>query len=195
MSKTFLDKNNNVLVSVYETKEIVANPTLVGDEEEFTGLQVGNKKYAAPQGTPVVANPVLEGDEQALEGLEVKGTKYKVSGGSGSAQHYHKVVLATENQEQYCFGENLLLDVYIDTPGSLTVKDIWDYIRNKTYPEYRQVLVQNNYGNFGGFFYDACDLTDPLFDAGGISVVDFLGQYTQQQLLSTQVSIVYDEYI
>jgi len=50
MSKTFLDKNNNVLYTGYETHEIVANPTLAGTEANLTGLQVGDTKYAIPQG-------------------------------------------------------------------------------------------------------------------------------------------------
>lgn len=50
MPKIFKDKNDNVLYTGYETSEIVANPTLAGTEANLTGLQVGNTKYAVPQG-------------------------------------------------------------------------------------------------------------------------------------------------
>lgn len=54
-----LTKNIKEVVKAYEDGEIalteditevVANPTLAGDEAELTGLQVGDTKYAMPQG-------------------------------------------------------------------------------------------------------------------------------------------------
>lgn len=50
MPKQLLDKDNNLLYSGYETEEIVANPQLDGTEGNLTGLQVGDTKYAVPQG-------------------------------------------------------------------------------------------------------------------------------------------------
>ena len=50
MPKIFKDKNNNVLYTGYETSEVVANPTLAGTEVNLTGLQVGDTKFAVPQG-------------------------------------------------------------------------------------------------------------------------------------------------
>lgn len=48
--KTFKGKNNEVLGTFLENTDIVANPTLAGTEANLTGLQVGNTKYAVPQG-------------------------------------------------------------------------------------------------------------------------------------------------
>ena len=48
-----LTKNIKEVVAAYqagEIAEVVANPTLAGDEAELTGLQVGDTKYAMPQG-------------------------------------------------------------------------------------------------------------------------------------------------
>ena len=50
MAKTFLDKHNNRLVTVYETSEIVANPTLTSGEPDLTSLQIGNSKFRVPSG-------------------------------------------------------------------------------------------------------------------------------------------------
>ena len=43
--------------------EVIPNPELSGDEPALTGLQVGDDKFAVPQGTEVVANPTLAGTE------------------------------------------------------------------------------------------------------------------------------------
>lgn len=48
--KTFKGKNNEVLGTFLENTDVVVNPTLVGDEPEMTGIQVGGQKYKAPQG-------------------------------------------------------------------------------------------------------------------------------------------------
>lgn len=50
MPKIFKDKNNNVLYTGYETSEVVANPILAGTEDTLTGVQIGDTKYAVPQG-------------------------------------------------------------------------------------------------------------------------------------------------
>lgn len=50
MSKTFLDKNNNTLATVYETSEVVANPTLEGTEASLSGLKIGSTKYKVEGG-------------------------------------------------------------------------------------------------------------------------------------------------
>ena len=50
MSKTFLDKNNNTLATVYETSEVVANPTLEGTEASLNGLKIGSTKYKVEGG-------------------------------------------------------------------------------------------------------------------------------------------------
>ncbi len=78
MSKTFLDKDNNILATVYETHEIVANPELEGDEPELTGLLIGNNKYKAGAGgtsVPIVdALPEIgnEGDLAVLKNTNDK---------------------------------------------------------------------------------------------------------------------------
>lgn len=48
-----LTKNIKEVVAAYqngELPEVVANPTLAGDEANLTGLQIGDTKYAVPQG-------------------------------------------------------------------------------------------------------------------------------------------------
>jgi hypothetical protein len=50
MPKTFLNYKGATLASVYETDEIVANPTLEGTEQPLAGLQVGNTKFSVSQG-------------------------------------------------------------------------------------------------------------------------------------------------
>lgn len=62
--------------------EVIPNPELSGDEPALTGLQVGDDKFAVPQGTEVVANPVLAGTESDLTGLQVGETKYTVPQGT-----------------------------------------------------------------------------------------------------------------
>lgn len=62
--------------------EVIPNPELSGDEPALTGLQVGDDKFAVPQGTEVVANPTLAGTESDLTGLQVGETKYTVPQGT-----------------------------------------------------------------------------------------------------------------
>lgn len=62
--------------------EVIPNPELSGDEPALTGLQVGDDKFAVPQGTEVVANPTLAGTESDLTGLQVGETKYVVPQGT-----------------------------------------------------------------------------------------------------------------
>lgn len=62
--------------------EVIPNPELSGDEPALTGLQVGDDKYAVPEGTEVVANPTLAGTESDLTGLQVGETKYTVPQGT-----------------------------------------------------------------------------------------------------------------
>ena len=60
---------------------VVANPELVGDEDNLSSLQVGSTKYKV---TTAEANPTLAGTESNLEGLEVDGTKFKID----TKEHY-----------------------------------------------------------------------------------------------------------
>ena len=62
--------------------EVIPNPELSGDEPALTGLQVGDDKFAVPQGTEVVANPTLAGTESDLTGLQVGETKYAIPQGT-----------------------------------------------------------------------------------------------------------------
>lgn len=50
MSKTIKDKDGHSLVEVYDTDEIVANPTLDGSEGSLAGLKIGNTKYKVTSG-------------------------------------------------------------------------------------------------------------------------------------------------
>ena len=141
-------------------------------------------------GTTVVANPELAGTEADLTGLQVGETKYKVPQG-GSAQHYHKVVLLIDESAEYCYSSAISLDVYIDTPESLTVKDVWNYIVSKG-----PVFIQADTFAFGTMYFDTCSpATDPLFDSGSIEVKGFTRDYDEATLLSTEVTIAYDQYI
>ena len=73
MSKTFLDKDNNTLATVYETSEVVANPTLSGNEANLTGLKIGGTKYVVGGGSAnryrhsVLLN-FIDGCEQIIKG-------------------------------------------------------------------------------------------------------------------------------
>lgn len=42
--------NDSGFITASDVTQVVANPTLAGDEANLTGLQVGDTKYAVPQG-------------------------------------------------------------------------------------------------------------------------------------------------
>lgn len=42
--------NDSGFITANDVTEVVANPTLAGTEANLTGLQVGDTKYAVPQG-------------------------------------------------------------------------------------------------------------------------------------------------
>ena len=85
MLKPFWNKKGHLGITTAQLKgkltdatKVTANPTLAGTEADLTGLEVGDTKYAVPQGVNVVANPVLAGTEADLTGLEIDGIKYSV---------------------------------------------------------------------------------------------------------------------
>lgn len=51
MSKNVYDNRDSLLFSVYETHEIVANPTLTGGEANLTGIKIGETKYQVGGGS------------------------------------------------------------------------------------------------------------------------------------------------
>lgn len=112
MPKRFLNYKGATLATIYETDEVVANPTLEGNEETLEGLEIGKTKYkvGGEGGSKVVANPELTGDEQALEGLEVEGTKYKVSGGGSSYTPGNGISIDSNNEITAKLGSNLTFD-------------------------------------------------------------------------------------
>ena len=67
MSKTFLDKDESVLATVYETSEVVANPTLDGDEPTLDSFLLGDTKYK------------VGGEYQAGKGLNLRTNKFNVN--------------------------------------------------------------------------------------------------------------------
>ena len=67
MSKTFLDKDESVLATVYETSEVVANPTLDGDEPTLDSFLLGDTKYK------------VGGEYQAGKGLNLRANKFNVN--------------------------------------------------------------------------------------------------------------------
>lgn len=57
--------------------DVIANPELVGTEDNLEGLQVGNTKYkVASGGSNVVVNPILSGDEETATSIKVGDEKY-----------------------------------------------------------------------------------------------------------------------
>jgi hypothetical protein len=105
MPKTFLDKNNNALYTGYETHEIVANPTLEGDEETLEGLEIGSTKYKVGGGSGTEV--ILGAELVALEGKHIDVDKL-----IALVQKYD-----LDNQEKNLFvglNGNSLDDVYAD---------------------------------------------------------------------------------
>ena len=86
-----LTKNIKEVVKAYEDGEIalteditevVANPTLAGDEAELTGLQVGDTKYAMPQGgggSKLYAHSLMISYSNTTTGDNLTGTAYLIT--------------------------------------------------------------------------------------------------------------------
>ena len=86
-----LTKNIKEVVKAYEDGEIalteditevVANPTLAGDEAELTGLQVGDTKYAMPQGgggSQLYAHNIMITGGDNTTGNNFSGVVYLIS--------------------------------------------------------------------------------------------------------------------
>ena len=121
------------------TDYVQANPTLAGSEANLSALQVGNTKYAVPQGTPVEANPTLAGTEAALEGLQVGNTKYKVGGGK---KHCYCIVFSKDNVR-------IPLVAYFFSDKDLN----WNYNYQACILELREVAYYNGHQIFSGQYY------------------------------------------
>ena len=101
--------------------EVIANPELSGDEPALTGLQVGDDKYAVPEGTEVVANPASTGEESDLLRLQVGEVTYKIPGGVSQS-----IGLLKDKFTSASFSMEypiLKLTVYKDSLTSYTVED------------------------------------------------------------------------
>lgn len=101
--------------------EVIPNPELSGDEPALTGLQVGDDKFAVPQGTEVIANPASTGTESDLERLQVGERVYKIPGGEGFIG-----LLKDKFNPLHSFSMEhpiLKLTVYKDSLTSYTVED------------------------------------------------------------------------
>lgn len=73
MSKTFKDKNGNLLGTFLESSDVAANPVLSGNETELIGIQVGNTKYKASSGSNIgglYPNTILKGLATKFEAPE-----------------------------------------------------------------------------------------------------------------------------
>lgn len=75
MPKTFLNYKGAILASVYETDEIVANPTLEGTEQPLEGLEVGNVKYKVSGGTGGTSSVFSDTDFDSLVGKHLSVDK------------------------------------------------------------------------------------------------------------------------
>lgn len=98
--------------------EVIPNPELSGDEPALTGLQVGDDKFAVPQGTEVVANPASTGEESDLLRLQVGERVYKIPG-DGIGLLKDKFTSASFSMEHPV----LKLTVYKDSLSSYAVED------------------------------------------------------------------------
>ena len=116
---------------INDLNQVVANPTLAGTEADLTGLQVGETKYAVPQGTPVVANPTLAGTEADLTGLQVGDTKYAVPQGGGSSDIYLHSVQIGYPASPPSSGMAYSIFLYIlksDTTAMNSISTLFDYL-------------------------------------------------------------------
>ena len=159
-----LTKNIKEVVAAYQAGEIgtevVANPTLAGDESKLTGLQVGDTKYAVPQGggatytagtgiditssTISVDNTVaLKSDiidvvantsstpSATLTNLQVGSVIYAVpQGGGGSATLYRHYVTIDGVDESYNATCNLIVDIISTSNTPITSLDAIKTILN-----------------------------------------------------------------
>ena len=121
--KNYVDELKNIATKVE------ANPTLEGTEASLTGLQVGDTKYAVPQGTSVEANPLLVGGETSLASIQIGNTKYVV----GKKLYNHKITIFDSGA--YCINLEIICDsetaLFSDISGFLTWLNTNNYKQNK----------------------------------------------------------------
>jgi len=109
MSKIFLDKDNNVIYDGYETHEVVANPTLVGTEEDLTGLKIGDTKYKISGGgeSPILKVTLTKvNDDYVTDYTNAEISEAVLSG---------KIVYIHYNMDAYTLVSNIIQGVYIET--------------------------------------------------------------------------------
>lgn len=73
--------NDSGFITAEDVTEVVANPTLAGDEANLTGLQVGDTKYAVPQGggSQLYAHSIMIGYSNTTTGDALSGVAYLIS--------------------------------------------------------------------------------------------------------------------
>lgn len=124
--------------------QVEANPTLAGTEASLTGLQIGDTKYAVPQGTTVVANPTLAGTEADLEGLQVGDTKYKVGGGKQLYQHNIRVKALHVHSGSYYYLSTGITIINDSNVSIDTFEKLYSYLTSKGYTSINSILTSVN---------------------------------------------------
>ena len=73
--------NDSGFITASDVTQVVANPTLAGDEANLTGLQVGDTKYAVPQGggSQKYAHSVMISGTNSTTGDTFTGVAYFIS--------------------------------------------------------------------------------------------------------------------
>lgn len=100
--------------------QIKVNPTLAGTEPNLTGLQMGDDKYANPEGTIVVANPTVSQDDATLTSLKIDDTNYKLP------QLYEiKVSFGDDLVELVCLSNHPINNIENITNSTVITNDMW----------------------------------------------------------------------
>ena len=101
MSKRFLDKERQLLVEVYDTDEIVANPTLDGTEDSLAGLQIGDTKYK-----------VTGGGGGGVDAYELKITDFTPTATEGEYQLSPELIAVVNEYKRPIYVSSQILTIF-----------------------------------------------------------------------------------
>lgn len=148
MSKTIKDKDGHSLVEVYDTDEIVANPTLDGSEGSLVGLKIGDTKYKVTGGG---------GGGKEYYRYYIYGTYNKTTSATGTQ--------INSGQWGVNFVSELNLDYNFDSFNINDLTDVFGYsteTRNRIRHDFR--ILYGSFYDGNSISYYKADYIDGLFD-------------------------------
>ena len=150
---------------------VVANPTLVGDEDDLTGLEVDGTKYKVPQGG-------------------------QGGGGGGSQLYQHTITLITGTQATK--KSYVSLTIINSSASQFTINDVVTYFKdngfsmdtgefpNAYYPAIGVLNLNNSYTIYGIYAYISVEYGEEYLD---VIHLDGSDNFTPEDIIDTVIAL------